>query len=140
MKVVADGSAVDAVVDAEQIRQVILNLLDNARKSIRGVGTITVSTSNAWLDERFCEEHPELQPGRYARLTVTDTGEGMTDEVKTHLFEPFFTTRDVGHGEGLGLATTFGIIKQHEGHVIVHSKPGKGSSFEIYFPWSASCL
>lgn len=120
--------------DPNQIEQVIMNLAVNARDAMPGCGKLSISTGNILLDEIQAKKFPELQPGNYVTLAITDTGTGMTDEVKAHLFEPFFTTKAPGKGTGLGLATCFGIVKQNDGHIDVESEPGKGTTFTIYLP------
>jgi CheY-like chemotaxis protein len=97
-------------------------------------GKITVATSNATLDENHERAHPGAIPGDYVMLSVSDTGTGMTDEVKAHLFEAFFTTKPKGKGTGLGLATCQTIVQQSGGHICVYSEVGKGATFKVYFP------
>jgi CheY-like chemotaxis protein len=99
-------------------------------------GRLTIKTENVLIDGRYCETHPWARPGRFVLLEVTDTGVGMTPEVRERAFEPFFTTKG-RHGTGLGLATVYGIVQQHGGLIHVHSKPSHGTRFEIYLPADA---
>lgn len=119
--------------DPSQIEQIILNLVVNARDAMEGGGQITVETENVQLKEPRVARGGTVPAGSYVRLSIQDTGIGMTDEVLEHLFEPFFTTKEKDRGTGLGLSTVFGIVKQHEGWLIVESAPGKGTRFEVYF-------
>jgi len=121
-------------VDSGQIEQVIINLAVNARDAMPGGGTLIIRTANANLTPSAIRPGLDLKPGQYVVLTVSDTGTGMDEEVQSHLFEPFFTTKDVGKGTGLGLATVYGIIKQHGGDIVTHSEPGQGSLFRAYLP------
>jgi signal transduction histidine kinase/CheY-like chemotaxis protein len=121
-------------VDPGQLTQVLLNLAANARDAMPEGGRLILGIDVLDLDASFVETHPEVNPGKYIRLTLSDTGTGMDEETQSHLFEPFFTTKGLGKGIGLGLATVFGIIKQSGGHIWVNSKPGHGSNFMIYIP------
>jgi two-component system, cell cycle sensor histidine kinase and response regulator CckA len=121
-------------IDPTQLDQVLANLAVNARDAIAGIGTLALQTEDVTLDESYPDAHPGFLSGRYAVLTVSDTGSGMTAEVRSHLFEPFFTTKPLGKGTGLGLATVYGIVKQNGGFINVYSEPGHGTSFRIYLP------
>jgi signal transduction histidine kinase/ActR/RegA family two-component response regulator len=122
------------VADAGMIEQVIMNLVVNARDAMPKGGTLTLSAAAVEIDALHAQHCPEASAGQYVCLKVQDTGCGMSPEILSHLFEPFFTTKDIGKGTGLGLATIYGIVKQHSGWIEVHSQPGAGTEFTVYFP------
>jgi signal transduction histidine kinase/CheY-like chemotaxis protein len=121
-------------VDAGMIEQALLNLVINSRDAMPDGGRLTLSTSQQTLDPVALVLNPEARPGRFVCLTVTDTGCGMDSATLGHLFEPFFTTKDIGKGAGLGLATVYGIMKQHNGWIVVESHVGVGSTFTLFLP------
>jgi two-component system cell cycle sensor histidine kinase/response regulator CckA len=120
--------------DMNQIEQVLLNLATNARDAMPDGGRLTIGTDVMNMDEDFKKRHGYGIPGEYAVLTVSDSGTGMDETIRGKIFEPFFTTKVVGKGSGLGLAVTYGIVKQHNGFIDVESVPAEGTTFRIYFP------
>jgi signal transduction histidine kinase len=111
-----------------------LNLVINARDAMSGSGLLNIETMNTRLDIHYCEKNPEIKPGDYVQLSISDSGEGMTAEQLEHIFEPFYTTKEQGKGTGLGLSMVFGFIQRSKGHIKVDSKQGDGTTFRLYLP------
>jgi len=128
---------VRVMADKGQIEQILLNLVVNARDAMPLGGRVTVETGTLTTDEEFLNSHAGMKPGDYGFLRVIDTGEGMKPDVQDKIFEPFFTTKTLGKGTGLGLATVYGIVKQHKGFIFVRSTLGKGSVFTVFLPLAA---
>ncbi|KPJ78430.1 MAG: oxidoreductase [Deltaproteobacteria bacterium SG8_13] len=120
-------------IDRSQIEQVLVNLYLNAWQAMDGAGTLFLRTENVHLEEAFVKKH-QARPGKYVRITVQDTGSGIRASIRNRVFEPFFTTKPMGRGTGLGLASAFGIIKNHDGIICFDSEPGNGTTFSIYLP------
>ncbi len=120
--------------DANQVEQVVINLVTNARDAMPSGGSLTISTGAAIIDETFVRQHGDGEAGHYATIAIRDSGTGMDSETKRKIFEPFFTTKETGKGTGLGLSVVYGIIRQHKGMIFVDSTPGTGSLFTVYLP------
>ncbi len=120
--------------DCGMIEQVVMNLSVNARDAMPAGGKLLINLETVLVDFNYAEMHPDARAGNFVRLRVSDTGAGMDTATMNHIFEPFFTTKEVGKGTGLGLATVYGIVKQHEGWIEATSDPGKGATFDVFFP------
>jgi CheY-like chemotaxis protein len=121
-------------IDPGQLEAALLNLALNARDVLPNGGSLRLSSSNVYLDEGDLEGSPDCEPGPYVALTVVDNGIGMSDDVADQIFEPFFSTKEVGKGSGLGLSMVYGFVKQSGGHINVVTEPGRGAAFTLYFP------
>jgi CheY-like chemotaxis protein len=126
--------------DAAQLESAVLNLAVNAQDAMPSGGRLTISTGNASLDDHYKSLHPEVMPGEYVLIAITDDGQGMPKEVIESAFEPFYTTKEVGKGSGLGLSMVYGFVKQSNGHVAIYSEPDLGTTVRIYLPQVASKL
>ena len=123
-----------AVMDSHQLQQVLMNLVVNARDAMPTGGTLTIAASRVELDASFARGHWDMTAGPYVRLSVSDTGVGMSPEVQSRIFEPFFTTKGTAEGTGLGLSSVYGIVRQGGGFVWVYSEPGRGATFKVHLP------
>jgi PAS domain S-box-containing protein len=130
----SDNDLWQVLVDPSQLQSAILNLAINARDAMPGGGRLTILAENTELEVDYARMHPEVWPGQYVLIAVTDTGAGMSSEVQERAFEPFFTTKEVGAGSGLGLSMVYGFVKQSGGHLTIYSEPGHGTTARMYLP------
>lgn len=136
IEIVRSGGLWKTEVDPGQLESALLNLALNARDAMTKGGSLTIEIANAALDDDYVDSEPGLKSGQYVLIVVTDTGHGISPEILQHIFQPFFTTKDVGKGTGLGLSMVYGFVKQSGGHIRVYSEVGEGTSIKLYFPRS----
>jgi len=136
IETVISGGLWSASIDVVQVENAILNLAINARDAMDGSGKLTIEVNNALLDAAYCATHPDVAPGQYVMIAVSDTGSGMSPEVLRQAFEPFFSTKAEGKGTGLGLSMVYGLVKQSGGHVKIYSEVGEGTTIKLYLPRS----
>jgi two-component system cell cycle sensor histidine kinase/response regulator CckA len=138
LEVVVGEGIGDVHIDRGHLEQVIVNLAVNARDAMPQGGQLRIEMHNATLDREYAERHSEVEPGEYVLISVSDTGIGMSREVQERIFEPFFTTKEAGKGTGLGLATSYGIVREAGGHFSVYSEAGLGTTMKVYLPRASS--
>jgi len=136
IETVISGGLWSASIDVTQVENAILNLAINARDAMDGAGRLTIEVNNALLDAAYCASHPDVAPGQYVMIAVSDTGSGMSPEVLRQAFEPFFSTKAEGKGTGLGLSMVYGLVKQSGGHIKIYSEVGEGTTIKLYLPRS----
>ena len=134
LETIAGGGLWNACVDVAQLENAILNLAINARDAMKGYGKLTIEAGNASLDDQYAASHPDVTPGQYVMIAVSDTGSGIAPDILDHVFEPFFTTKPEGEGTGLGLSMVYGFVKQSGGHAKIYSEPGQGTTVRLYLP------
>ena len=134
VEAVGGGGLWRVEVDQNEFESALLNLAINARDAMPDGGKLTLETGNTFLDQNYCRANPEVLPGQYVMISVTDNGTGMTKEVMDRAFEPFFSTKSVDAGTGLGLSQVYGFIKQSGGHIKIYSESGEGTTVKIYLP------
>ncbi len=134
LSTILTGSHFEALVDSSQLQNAILNIALNARDAMPKGGSLTTEVSRVRLDADYAKMYPEVRSGHFVLISMTDTGSGMTDEVRKRAIEPFFTTKDVGSGTGLGLSMVYGFVKQSGGHLQIYSEVGHGTTVRIYLP------
>jgi CheY-like chemotaxis protein len=134
LSTVLSGSDFNVLVDSSQLQNAILNIALNARDAMPKGGTLTTEVSRVQLDADYAKMYPEVRSGNFVLVSMSDTGDGMTEEVKKRAIEPFFTTKEVGSGTGLGLSMVYGFVKQSGGHLQIYSEVGRGSTIRIYLP------
>lgn len=132
VEVIVAGGLWNTWVDIAQLENALLNLSINARDAMGGLGKLTIEASNAFLDDSYAGTHAEVSPGQYVMVAVSDTGSGMTPEVMSQAFEPFYSTKPEGKGSGLGLSMVYGFVKQSGGHIKIYSEPGEGTTIKLY--------
>jgi PAS domain S-box-containing protein len=133
-KVVGAAGLWDIEVDSNQLETALLNVAINSRDAMPNGGKLTIEAANTYLDAAYCQAIPELSPGQFVVICITDNGEGMDRDITNRAFEPFFTTKEVGHGTGLGLSQVYGFVKQSGGHVKIYSEVAQGTTVKLYFP------
>jgi signal transduction histidine kinase len=126
--------------DAQQLESAILNIAINARDAMPSGGKLTIETGNSYLDETYCRQNPEIDPGQFVLIAITDTGTGMQADVAARVFDPFFTTKPTGKGTGLGLSQVYGFVKQSKGHIKIYSEPNAGTTVKVYLPRIAGAV
>jgi CheY-like chemotaxis protein len=134
IELVRGGGLWPAEVDPGQLEVSILNLAINARDAMPGGGRLTLETANTRLDEAYCAQNADVEPGQYVMISVSDTGRGIAAGIMDQIFEPFFTTKAPGKGTGMGLSMVYGFVKQSNGHIKLYSEPGEGTTVKLYFP------